>query len=152
MTLSTSLTTVPRLLESPPTLLLQQWGHMYDRGRKTGPPIALLSSTTFFYLAYKAHVSPLSSFPLSSSSTSSTTPYILAGLLSISIIPYTFAILMPTNKQLLGKVEVSGEDEVEMREAERSAHQLVDWRGVLNLGRGGLLVGSGVVGVWASLG
>merc|ERR1712000_541897 len=40
MTLSTSLTTVPRLLESPPTLLLQQWGHMYDRGRKTGPPIA----------------------------------------------------------------------------------------------------------------
>merc|ERR1711977_777078 len=133
MTLSTSLTTVPRLLESPPTLLLQQWGHMYDRGRKTGPPIALLSSTTFFYLAYKAHVSPLSS-----SSTSSTTPYILAGLLSISIIPYTFAILMQTNKQLLRKVEVlekvelSGEDEVEMREAERSAHQLVDgWGGVV---------------------
>merc|ERR1711939_611610 len=141
MTLSTSLTTVPRLLESPPTLLLQQWGHMYDRGRKTGPPIALLSSTTFFYLAYKAHVSPLSSFPLSSSSTS---PYILAGLLSISIIPYTFAILMPTNKQLLRKVEVLGEDEVEMREAERSAHQLVDWWGVLNLGRGVLLVGNGV--------
>ena len=65
---------------------------------------------------------------------------------------------MPTNKQLLrkvevlGKVELSGEDEVEMREAERSAHQLVDWGGVLNLGRGVLLVGSGVVGVWASLG
>ena len=64
---------------------------------------------------------------------------------------------MPTNKQLLrkvevlGKVELSGEDEVEMREAERSAHQLVDWWGVLNLGRGVLLVGSGVVGeVWAA--
>ncbi|PVH83182.1 hypothetical protein DL98DRAFT_652755 [Cadophora sp. DSE1049] len=153
MTLSTSLNTVPRLLESPPSLLLQQWGHMYDRGKRTGPPIALLSSTTFLYLAYKAHTSPsLSATP------NKVWPYILAGILSISIIPYTFAVLMPTNRQLLrkvevlGKVELSREDEVEMRDAERSAHQLVDWWGVLNLGRGVLLVCSGVVGVWASLG
>ncbi|KAH7380917.1 hypothetical protein BKA64DRAFT_749649 [Cadophora sp. MPI-SDFR-AT-0126] len=149
MTLSTSLTTVPRLLESPPSLLLQQWGHMYDRGKKTGSPIALLSSTSFFYLAYKAHTSLSLSHKVYS--------YILAGLLSIGIIPYTFVVLVPTNRQLLrkvevlGKVELSREDEKEMREAERSAHQLVDWWGVLNLGRGVLLVGSGVLGFWASL-
>ncbi|KAK0117651.1 hypothetical protein ONS95_011983 [Cadophora gregata] len=168
LTISTSLTTIPRLLESPPSLLLQQWGNMYKRGAKIGPPVSLLASTSFFYLAYKAHVSPslfdgISNGTNIAASSSSSLPnkvvaYILAGVLSIGIVPYTFAVLMPTNKELLrkvevlGKVELSGEEEAEMKEAERSAHQLVDWWGVLNLGRGVMLAVSGVVGVWTSLG
>lgn len=84
--------------------------------------------------------------------------YVVAGVLGVGIVPYTFAVLMPTNKRLLGMVEVQGKvelsasDLVVKEEGERSAHQLVDWWGVLNLGRGLILVGSGVLGVWSSLG
>lgn len=84
--------------------------------------------------------------------------YALAGLMSVGIVPYTLAVMVPTNKRLLRKVEVNQmvelgkEDVEEQRDSERSAHQLVDWWGVLNLGRGTMLAGSGVLGVWASLG
>ncbi len=84
--------------------------------------------------------------------------YAAAGVLSVGIVPYTFAVLMPTNKKLLEMVEVQGIVELSTRdmkikeEGERSAHQLVDWWGVLNLGRGLMLAGSGLLGVWSSLG
>ncbi|KAH6707719.1 hypothetical protein BKA61DRAFT_558269 [Leptodontidium sp. MPI-SDFR-AT-0119] len=155
-TLSTSLTTVPRLLESPPTLLLQQWSHMYAVGKKTGPPISFLSSMAFFYLAWKAHVKPRVVWM-----------YALAGVLGVGIVPYTFAVLMGTNKRLLRKVESARvmelrEEDLDLdldldlkldaqRDEEMSAHQLVDWWGVLNLGRGVMLAGSGALGLWAAL-
>ncbi|KAH9208438.1 hypothetical protein DL95DRAFT_395285, partial [Leptodontidium sp. 2 PMI_412] len=151
-TLSTSLTTVPRLLESPPTLLLQQWSHMYAVGKKTGPPISFLSSMAFFYVAWKAHVKPRVFGGILSGSGSAkgrVWMYALAGVLGVGIVPYTFAVLMGTNKRLLRKVESARvmelrEEDLDLdldlkldaqRDEEMSAHQLVDWWGVLNLGR-----------------
>jgi len=40
---------------------------------------------------------------------------------------------------------------VEVGLGEETAHKLVDWWGVLNLGRAAMLVASGVVGVWTTL-
>lgn len=46
-----------------------------------------------------------------------------------------------------------GEDRVEVngREGEENAHVLVDWWGVLNLGRGVLITAAGVLGAWTAL-
>ncbi|KAH7323669.1 hypothetical protein BKA65DRAFT_598236 [Rhexocercosporidium sp. MPI-PUGE-AT-0058] len=160
-TLSTSLTTIPRLLESPPTLLLQQWGHMYDVGRKTGPPVACVASVSFFWLAWRARLESgvrAVSDVVGTRGRGRVWIYSIAGILSIGIIPYTFAVIMGTNRKLLRKVEVtrlvelSREDLLEQKDSERSAHQLVDWWGVLNLGRGVMLAVSGGLGVWAALG
>lgn len=103
---------------------------MYDTGKKTVPPLAILSSTAFFYLARKAHVAPalfdgiVDGLSLASHGVQRgrVGAYTLAGILSIGIIPYTFAVLLPTNKRLLRKVEVLGsvemskEDEEEQRD------------------------------------
>ncbi|CZT07892.1 uncharacterized protein RAG0_13178 [Rhynchosporium agropyri] len=156
-TLSTSFVTAPRLLESPASLLLRQWGNMYDVGKKTGPTISAIASSAFFYLAYKTHISNLALLNTTGNWTGRNWLYTLAGFLSVGIVPYTFAVMLPTNKELLRKVEVvrrvetSEEDEVERKDLERNAHQLVDSWATLNLGRGFMLLGSGVLGVWASL-
>ncbi|KAL2062820.1 hypothetical protein VTL71DRAFT_5892 [Oculimacula yallundae] len=157
-TLSTSMVTIPRILESPPNLLIQQWGHMYDVGKKTGPIASSIASSAFFYLAYKTHVSSLALLNTTGPWIGRNWLYTLAGVLSVGIVPYTFAFILPTNKKLLRlvegtrRIEMSKEEVVLQSQEERNAHQLVDWWAVLNLGRGAMLVGSGVLGVWASLG
>ncbi|KAK2626769.1 hypothetical protein QTJ16_003944 [Diplocarpon rosae] len=152
MTLSTSITTVPRLLESPPSLLLQQWGHMYNAGKRTGPPISILASLSYFFLAYRAHTSPWLFAGRKAGL------FVAAGVLSVGIVPYTFAVLMQTNRDLLRRVEVLGRvdlsrDEMrEMQDGEKNAHQLVDKWALLNLGRAAMLLASGLLGVWGVVG
>ncbi|EKD15970.1 uncharacterized protein L3040_003405 [Drepanopeziza brunnea f. sp. 'multigermtubi'] len=140
--LSTSTTTIPRLLESPPALLLQQWRHMYAAGRATAPPVAAVAALSYFFLAYRARSG--------AGAGAGAGMYVAAGLLSVGIVPYTFAVMMRTNRRLLGRaaelgVEVEGE-------GEESAHQLVDRWGVLNLGRAAMLLASGLLGVWGVVG
>ncbi|KAI9051200.1 hypothetical protein LZ554_005302 [Drepanopeziza brunnea f. sp. 'monogermtubi'] len=155
--LSTSTTTIPRLLESPPLLLLQQWRHMYTAGRATAPPVAAVAALSYFFLAHRAHTG----------GDGYAGGYVAAGLLSVGIVPYTLAVMMRTNRRLLGRAEgllglglglarveeVGGEVEVEVEEkGEESAHQLVDRWGVLNLGRAAMLLASGLLGVWGVVG
>ncbi len=61
--------------------------------------------------------------------------------------------LKSTSASISSKVEETktlGKEEriVEIGLGEETAHKLVDWWGVLNLGRGALLLVSGLVGVW----
>ncbi|KAF8867354.1 hypothetical protein BDZ45DRAFT_638860 [Acephala macrosclerotiorum] len=150
ITLSTFL--IPRLLDSPTPLMLKQWNNMFQIGRLTGPQFALLSALSYFYLSYKSHLTPI----LSSSLLSKTTAYAIAGALSIGIVPYTLIFISGTNTKILKKVEETKSlkvtDEVtEVGLGNESARALVDWWGVLNLGRGALLVASGVLGAWTAL-
>jgi len=77
-------------------------------------------------------------------------------LAAIGIVPYTLFFMVPTNNKLFAKVEevrgLKAEDTVvEIGLGGETAHQLLDWWGVLNLGRGALLATSGVLGLWLSL-
>jgi hypothetical protein len=72
--------------------------------------------------------------------------------LVVGIVPYTLLFMNGTNNKLLEKakeVEVlaKGDEYVESK-GDGSAHQLVDWWGLLNLGRGVMLAVGGVLGVW----
>ena len=144
--------TIPRLLESPTPLMLRQWRKMFIAGKHAAIPGALLSSVSYFYLAYNALSS---SNPFAGNGAGYS--YLASGVLSVGIIPFTFAVLMPTNNKLEAK-----EEETRMLEktdevveiglaAGETAKVLVDRWGVLNLGRVGMLVTASVVGIWTSV-
>jgi hypothetical protein len=82
--------------------------------------------------------------------------YLVSGLLSVGIVPYTLVVVMPTNNKLFKKADETktlgkGDEVVEVGLGEETAHKLVDWWGVLNLGRGVMLAASGVLGTWLAL-
>lgn len=144
--------TVPRLLESPTPLMLRQWRKMYIAGKHAAIPGAFLSSVSYFYLAYNALSS---SNPFAGDGAGYN--YAAAGVLSAGIIPFTFAVLMPTNNKLERKEEEvralkDGDGVTEVGLArEETAKVLVDRWGVLNLGRVGMLVVASVLGIWTSI-
>jgi hypothetical protein len=144
---SASFTLVPRLLESPTPLLLKQWGNAHKAGRKNAPPFVALSSACYFYLAY--------TLPCNAKK-SKLYGYLVAGALTLGILPYTFMVMMGTNKKLLAKVDdtrtLGVKDEVvEVGLGNETAHKLVDSWGVLNLGRVVMLAVGTIVGTWTAL-
>jgi len=157
-TLGISAFTVPRLLESPTPLMIRQWANTFTIGKAVAPPLAILSSLSYFYLSY-AH----SSYSSSSASAinlalqgNKALAYAVVGGLSVGIVPYTLLLMTPTNNKLLKKADemrgLEKEDTVvEIGLAGENAHQLVDWWGVLNFGRGVMLSVAGVMGVWTAL-
>lgn len=143
--LALSIQLVPRLLDSPTPLLLRQWHAAYLQGKRAFPPFALLSSLSYFYLAYKGDALD-----------GNRIGYLVAGLLTVGIVPYTFAVMGGTNRKLIEKREEIGalgsqDTVVEIGLKNESAHALLDWWGVLNLGRGVMLSAAGVLGVWTAL-
>jgi hypothetical protein len=108
------------------------------------------AALSYFYLAYQEH--KLGGFE----GTGKLWRYVTAGLLSVGIVPYALIFLQSTNKKLFLKVEETRgfgvkDEVVEVGLGEETAHKLVDWWGVLNMGRGMLLALSGIVGAWTSL-
>ncbi len=85
-TLSLSFFLIPRLLESPTPLMLRQWKTMYITGRALVPPTTTLATLSYFYLSYNSHTSSTSPFTSNTASIS----YLVAGLLSIGVMPFTF--------------------------------------------------------------
>lgn len=70
------------------------------------------------------------------------------------MVPYTVVFMKGTNDKLLMKEEetrglnMMGEVEEKGVKKGESAHELVDWWGVLNLGRSAFLIAGAVVGAW----
>jgi hypothetical protein len=144
--------TIPRLLESPTPLMLRQWRKMFIAGKYAAIPGALLSSVSYFYLAYN---SLSSSNPFAGNGAGYS--YLASGVLSVGIIPFTFAVLRPTNNKLEAKEEETRmlektDEVVEIGLADgETAKVLVDRWGVQNLGRVGMLIAASVVGIWTSV-
>lgn len=139
---------VPRLLESPAPLLLQQWNNLYQVGMRTFPPLAIVASVSYFYLARDAGFGE----------SWKATAYAISGALTVGIIPYTLLFMKKVNGKLATKLEEirnlgKPESVVEEEESvgEESAHQLLDLWGLLNLMRGLMLSTAGVLGVWTVL-
>ncbi len=134
--------------------MLTQWLRTYNLGHATMPLTSTVAAAAYFWLGLR---SGLASGRL----------YLTAGALTIGIVPYTLAAILPTNKKLFAleeraglgaqaaagvSVAVEGKGkEVVTVEEERGAKGLVDWWGVLNLGRAGLLLGGAVCGLVATL-
>ncbi|ESZ99609.1 hypothetical protein SBOR_0020 [Sclerotinia borealis F-4128] len=91
--LSISFIAVPRLLESPPHLLLKQWNNLFQQGKAFFPIASLVPAGSFFFLAYKQ------------TSKLKLKLFAAAGALAVGIIPYTLLCMMSTNTKLLGKVD-----------------------------------------------
>jgi hypothetical protein len=145
--LSLSYFLIPRLLESPTPVMLTQWARTYARGAAVMPAAALLSAAGMFWLSF-----------VSKAGERVKGGYLAGGLLTVGIVPYTILVMTGTNKTLKG---LEGEMGIESAaaaagkevgvEAERSAKGLVDWWGVLNLGRAGLLIAGVGCGLWATI-
>ncbi|KAK4042211.1 hypothetical protein C8A01DRAFT_14164 [Parachaetomium inaequale] len=146
LTLSTFL--VPRLLESPTPLMLTQWRRTYTRGASTVPFAAVAAAAGYIYLGLRTPGLGLCRSRL----------YLAAAALTVGIAPYTQLVMGGTNGELK-RLEQRAAVEAEMvelpaeviAEEERGAKALVDWWGVLNLGRTGLLVGGAVCALVATL-
>ncbi len=154
--LSVSVLVIPRLLESPTPLMLRQWRNMFEFSKWVIPGAAEVAAAGYVFFAYRAGLSTLPG-----------KLYLLASALSAGIVPYTLAVIMPTNRKLfakadevdrLGLLAETGEKGFEVKGGlvesatrEESAKYLVDRWGVLNLGRSVMLAASGLVGLWTSL-
>ena len=147
---------IPRLLESPTPLMLTQWSRTYHLGHATVPVTAAVAATSYLWLGLRAGLLPARA-----------RLYLTAGALTLGIVPYTMLFMLPTNKKLhaleerggvlavasvatTAAVEGKGKGAIGVEE-ERGAKGLMDWWGVLNLGRAGLLLGGAVCGLVATL-
>ncbi len=146
LTLSTFL--VPRLLESPTPIMLTQWSRTYARGAATVPFAAATSAAAYLWLG------------LVGAGHKGGRLYLVASALTVGIVPYTVGVMFGTNGRLKGLegrygvdavVRAAGKEREVGVEEEEGAKRLVDWWGVLNLGRAGLLVAGTVCGLVATL-
>lgn len=142
--LALSILVVPRLLESPTPLMLRQWVNSYRRTRIIYPSMASVTGLSYLFLSYHHH----------RSAATKAKAYLGAGLLCLSIIPYTAAFVLPTNWKILGKAkemrDVKAVEGVEVEEqGEQSAKWLVDHWGMLNLPRGIVTAFAGILGLAA---
>lgn len=82
--------------------------------------------------------------------------YVVSGLLTIGIVPWTMVVMAPTNKKLLDKAEETSSLAIDDKIVEvglggESAHQLVDKWATLNLGRSIMLAVAAVLATWTTL-
>ncbi|TVY55856.1 Anthrone oxygenase encC [Lachnellula cervina] len=99
ISLSFTLVSVPRLLESPAPLLLKQWTNLYNEGKVTVPPLTIVASTMWAYLAYGA----------SKARREFGRGEVLG---SAFFVPYTVLVMKNTNAKLLGRGTLSAEEMV----------------------------------------
>jgi hypothetical protein len=126
--------------------MLTQWQRTYTLGASTMPFTGLISAAAYFWLGLRAP--GIGSFRARM--------YIAAGALTAGIVPFTVLVMRGTNERLKALRERVGVDAKVgeggvVAEQERSAKGLVDWWGVLNLGRAGLLIAGTVCGLIATL-
>ncbi|KAK3300105.1 uncharacterized protein B0H64DRAFT_437289 [Chaetomium fimeti] len=149
--LSLSTFLVPRLLESPTPTMLQQWRRTYARGASTIPFAAAAAAAGYLWLGLSGGCGGGGGG--AGMGLCRARLYLAAAGLTVGIAPYTMVVMGGVNGRLKGLEKRVGEvrSEGEVAIEERSAKGLVDWWGVLNLGRAGLLVAGAVCGLAATL-
>ncbi|KAK6519923.1 hypothetical protein TWF506_000217 [Arthrobotrys conoides] len=142
--LTHSTTITPLLLASPShSIILRQFHSLQTPSKKKTITRLSLSSSLFFFTASYLRVTK--SWP-------STIRCWIAGVLAISVIPYSWLVMKRTERKLEalyeeeveGKVEAEKEGQVVVRGEVRG---LVDWWGLVNLGRVGAAGAAFLVGI-----
>jgi len=137
---------IPVILKAPAPLAAQQWQTLYDLGKPAGISLSLTSSAAFAYVA--SHYDPASlPFKLN----------VAAAVLLPSIMPFTLAVLLPTNNKLFEKAKSFAKTSITDKAAEvgvareETTHALIDKWAVLNLARAGIIGVASVLGIWAAV-
>ncbi|KAK4990619.1 hypothetical protein LTR66_006762 [Elasticomyces elasticus] len=149
---------IPALRLAPTQVQAQQWEKVFWIGASTAPPLALMSSLAFGYLANQA--SKVSQ-ALSGTALAPTTPFYLfttSAVIIPAIVPYTLFLMKNTNNKLHAKAAkyrntIAGEKNIEAgMPREETVEGLVSKWYWLNMVRA-VMVGSGaVMGLVAVLG
>ena len=152
-----SMIAIPALLRSnqsksttspTPNTLAQQWQTLYDAGKAQNPPIAAVTASSFFYLAWAFRSQNVAIHPqLAGKSSSNGLFYCGAALLTLGIIPWTLVAMMSTNHQLASIVETG--DGVRVSDEEFDA-LMKKWQGC-NLIRGLFPLAGGILGLVVAL-
>lgn len=154
--LGNSIFLVPAMLDSPTPLLHTQFAHVHRIGGAYMPPLSVAPVLSFLYLAYQQR--RLTSL-LEASSPGAPAQiwkaYLAAGAIAAAFLPYTVLCILPTNRKLLAREEetraLKSTDELTQAGMAETSHALLDWWGVLNLGRFVIAGAAAAVGAWASL-
>ncbi|PGG98271.1 hypothetical protein GX51_06919 [Blastomyces parvus] len=144
-----SLNVAPSLIASAqesnlsPSTLAKLWRNVYNLGSKQNPPIALTTAAAFFYLAWSVRAGT-ALFRHTAQNTASL--YCAAGVLTLTIVPWTLVAMTKTNGMLLEKAKaVESEPTVKVgarEETERLVRRWIGLNGVRSLfPLAGVLVG-----------
>ncbi|PWY85954.1 hypothetical protein BO70DRAFT_378649 [Aspergillus heteromorphus CBS 117.55] len=161
---SLSYITIPVLLQShhdhaiPLQPITKQWRTLYETGKRRVPPLALLTASTFLYLAWRVrHNTPVEAL----ASKHSMAVYVGSALLTLGIVPWTAVVMGGTNGELMAWAERGGdgvreekgkgvEKDDKEEEEERVRGLLARW-GWLNAGRAVWPLLGGVVSLMGGL-
>ena len=96
---------MPAVSRAPPSTAPKQWRLIYDIGVSSAPKIAIASASAFAYAAYSISKSRT----MASVSIWSDPVYLLASaaVSTMSIAPWTFLTMLPTNNALDAKLAVA---------------------------------------------
>lgn len=101
--------TVPALVEGknedqlPPRTIAKQWRRVFEAGKAQNPPVAAVTSTALFYVAWCVR----SGTPyFRKAAYSLPALYCTAGILTLGLVPYTFVAMRTTNNTLVSKSKV----------------------------------------------
>jgi hypothetical protein len=133
-----SLMAVPVLLETTdePTQLYRQWVTMYGHGHQVLPGLAIITAGLYARIALSLR-----------STTRPWSLFVLAGLATVAIIPFTLVFMVPTNDLLfaLEKGTEKGQGGMSIMDAK----ELVLWWSRLHLMRSVMPLVGAVIGVFA---
>lgn len=122
------------------------WKALFVRGKSQNPPIAAATASAFLYLAWSVrsgtalhHIARPNASIL----------YSLAAVLTVGIVPYTFAAMSSTNNALLARAEGKSADASSPTDAE--VESLLRKWGSLNAGRSLFPLTAGLLGIFATL-
>ncbi|OTB05736.1 hypothetical protein M426DRAFT_319716 [Hypoxylon sp. CI-4A] len=138
---SLSVFLIPRLMESPPSLLAQQFTHAISSAHRLLPLPLVLPGFLHAYLAYqiprKARV------------------YVLAAFLTFTTLPWTKVAMIPLNREMARRSvlykQAGVEVDIEAKEDAENAHVLADKWASRNLYRPVIALISGCLGLYAAL-
>ncbi|KAI1137278.1 DUF1772-domain-containing protein [Hypoxylon sp. FL0543] len=127
---SLSIFLVPRLMESPPQLLTQQFKRAISAAHRLLALPLVLPGFLHAYLAYRLPAKARL--------------YALAAALTFSNVPWTAAVMVPLNRRMERLVVYSDE-------APQNAHAVADKWATRNLYRGTVTFVAGCIGLYAAL-
>ncbi|KAK7040909.1 hypothetical protein VNI00_009505 [Paramarasmius palmivorus] len=113
-----------------------QWADLYHRGAMTMPALAFLACSAYFFLSWNNGGNQL---------------YATAGLLTIGIVPWTFATMMGTIGKLEAKIKLGEKAKETVAAKDYETEDLIKKWSLLNAVRGGFPLAGAVVGLFALL-
>ncbi|KAF2020487.1 hypothetical protein BU24DRAFT_416169 [Aaosphaeria arxii CBS 175.79] len=135
----------PTIMEAPAPLAARQWVKMYNSAHIVGPITAIASGLSAAYVAYNQAPESLA-FKLN----------VAAAVLLPSIVPFTYAFIVPTNKKLFAKADSLAATSLDNKAAEagvakeETVHALIDKWATLNFARALIVGAAALLAAWAA--